>query len=187
MVAVIAVQEGRYLMSLAPLAVYFFATGLMLTIRWILHVGRSASVPRQLPRVTFAGCVAIALVALGTAFTQAKPIELFAAPGLRSIFDRLAEVNRSPPSRVAFVNPRVLTSYTGIPAMGFFQASADATIEEFRAKRITHVILGDLDTHPAHERPVARVVEARPDVFHRLYSEGVFTVYAVDAPSAPRP
>ena len=105
MVAVIAVQEGRYLMSLAPLAVYFFATGLMLTIRWILHVGRSASVPQQLHRVAFAGCVAIALVAIGTALTQAKPIELFAAPGLRSIFDRLAEVNHSSPSRVAFVNP----------------------------------------------------------------------------------
>jgi hypothetical protein len=109
------------------------------------------------------------------------------AAGVKSLFTRLSDANRTAPARVAFVNPRVLTWETGIPAMGFFEASPDSTLAEFRAKRITHVIVGDLGTDPRHYKSVQAAVAARPGAFRRLFAEGVFTVYAFDSTAAPRP
>jgi hypothetical protein len=71
--------------------------------------------------------------------------------------------------------------------MGFFEASPDSTLSELRAKRITHVVLGDLDTDPKHFRSVQAAVAARPDAFRALFAEGAFTVYAFDSTAAPRP
>ena len=127
------------------------------------------------------------MIALATQLTRPKPVVLKDADGVKALFGRLGDANRIAPARVAFVNPRVLTWETGIPAMGFFEASPDATIREFRAKRITHVVVGDLDTDPKHFKSLQAAVAARPDAFRRLFAEGAFTVYAFDSAAAPRP
>ena len=84
----------------------------------------------------------------------------------------------------SFINPRVLTWHTGVPAMGFFHAAADTTLAEFRAKRITHVVLGDFNLDPWRSASMAAAVAAYPHAFRRLYQAGVFTVYAFDSAQA---
>jgi hypothetical protein len=68
--------------------------------------------------------------------------------------------------------------------MGFFSAPADSTIAEFRAKRITHVVLGDFNIDPWRARSIASTVAIHSRAFRRLYTAGVFTVYAFDSTQA---
>ena len=86
--------------------------------------------------------------------------------------------------RVVFINPRVLTWHTGVPAMGFFAAPPDSTIAECRATRITHVVLGDINIDPGRSRSMASAVAAHSHAFRQLYTAGVFTVYAFDSTQA---
>jgi hypothetical protein len=187
MLVVLPMQDGRYLMPLAPLAVFLAARGAAIVATWIgARVGRPI-VAERANRIAFAVSGFVVLIAHATQLNQPKPVVLTEAEGVRTLFSRLSEANRAAPARVAFVNPRVLTWETGIPAMGFFEASPDATLAEFRAKRITHVVIGDLNMDPKHFRSVQAAVAARPDAFRRLFAEGVFTVYAFDSTAAPRP
>jgi hypothetical protein len=68
--------------------------------------------------------------------------------------------------------------------MGFFHASADTTLAEFRAKRITHVVLGDFNLDPWRAASMSAAVAANPHAFRRLYQAGVFTVYSFDSTQA---
>ena len=106
-------------------------------------------------------------------------------PGVRSVFTHLRTERSAAtarPVRAVFVNPRVLTWETGVPAMGFFLASPDTTLAEFRAKRITHVVVGDVGTDPRHAASIARAVAAHPEAFRPILAEGPFTVYVLDGP-----
>jgi hypothetical protein len=87
--------------------------------------------------------------------------------------------------RTLFVNPRVLTWETGVPAMGFFLASPDSTLAELRAQRITHVVVGDVGTDGMRSRSIARAVTERPDAFRAMFAEGVFTVLRFDSTRVP--
>jgi hypothetical protein len=127
---------------------------------------------------------AIATVALLHQVLAPRPAALLDAPGARELFERLAAARDSGTVRAVFINPRVLTWHTGVPAMGFFSAPPDSTIAEFRAKRITHVVLGDFDLDPWRAQSIASTVTTHSRTFHRLYTTGVFTVYAFDSTQA---
>ena len=187
MLVVLPMQDSRYLMPLAPLAVFFAARGTAIIAAWIAARAGRRIVDEQAGRIAFAASLVITMIALATQLNQPKPVVLKEAQGVTTLFSKLSDANRAAPARVAFVNPRVLTWETGIPAMGFFEASPDSTLAEFRAKRITHVVIGDLNTDPKHFRSVQAAVAARPDAYRRLFAEGVFTVYAFDSTAAPRP
>jgi hypothetical protein len=186
MLAVLPMQDGRYLMPLAPLAVFFAARGISTVVEWSAARVRPG-VRSQAQRISFATLLAITVIALATQFQRPKPVVLLDADGVRSLFARLTEANRASPARVSFVNPRVLTWETGIPAMGPFEASPDSTLAELRRHRITHVVVGDLNIDPKHAQSVQDAVAARPDAFRRVFAEGVFTVYAFDSTAAPQP
>ena len=96
--------------------------------------------------------------------------------------------SESTPVRAVFMNPRVLTWETGVPAMGFFLANPDTTIAEFRARRITHVVVGDLATDPLRAPSIVRRWSSAPGCLPtRCSPRGAFTVYAFDSTRAPRP
>jgi len=94
----------------------------------------------------------------------------FAMAGFAMVARRLARVARR--------------ELAGVPAMGFFSAPADGTIAEFRAKGITHVVLGDFNIDPWRSQSMASAVATHSRAFHRLYTAGVFTVYAFDSAQA---
>ena len=188
MLLVLPMQDTRYLMPLAPLAIYLAALGLAVIVRWVAARMHRDLTPLVARRAALAVIVAIAVAALGQELVRPAPPALMDAPGVRPLFARLSATRDTMPVRALFMNPRVLTWETGIPAMGFFLADPDTTLAEFRARRITHVVVGDLDTDGLRARSIQSAVEKRPDAFRRVFAEGPFTVYAFDSTrmSSPR-
>ena len=184
MLMILPMQDGRYLMPLAPLIVYSAAWGAMIVIRWLAQRFRRDAADRRARLATVVVFACLVIAALGRELTRPRPTVLLDAPGVRPLFERLRTQHATTPTRVAFVNPRVLTWRTGVPAMGFLATSPDSTLLELRSKRITHLVLGDLDTDSAHFVSMKRAVDARPTAFRPLYTEGPFTVYAFDAARA---
>ena len=184
MLFVLPMQDSRYLMPLAPLVLYAFAMGTSSSVRWVAHRTQRPLSPDDSHRIALVGAVVLAVVTVVHQASLPRPIILLDAPGVRSVFAFLERERATSPVRAAFVNPRVLTWETGVPAMGFFRASPETTLAEFREKRITHVVVGDLDTDPLRAASIQRAVTARPEAFRRLLSEGVFTVYAFDSTRA---
>ena len=188
MLLVLPMQDGRYLMPLAPLAVYSAVTGVAIAFRWAANrlVGRERSADAA-AYAAFATAVAIAALSLISLTRQPAPAVLMDVAGARSVFELLRTERSRAPVRAVFVNPRVLTWETGVPAMGFFLANPDTTLAEFRAKRITHVVVGDVGTDRMRASSIARAVEARPEAFRQIFFQGPFTVYVFDSTRAPSP
>jgi hypothetical protein len=187
MLLVLPFQDGRYLMPLAPFAVFFAGLGTANAIGWVSRLTRHEMAESRTVQVSLACVIAIAALTLGRAVASPRPTVMMDAPGVRALFSRLRAAHDSGTVRAVFTNPRVLTWEAGVPAMGFFRASPDTTLEEFRARRITHVVVGHLDTDSKNSESIRSAVLAHPEAFRRLYAEGVFTVYAFDASRGPRP
>jgi len=184
MLAVLPFQDGRYLMPIAPLAVYSAGVGIATAIGGLARLTRRLLPAGRAQNLTLALTSLVVLMALGQALRQPAPPVFLDAPGVRPIIARLEAARDTAPVRATFVNPRVLTWYTGIPAMGFFIATPDKTLAELRAKRITHVVVGDIDTDRRHASSIAAAVAARPDAFRAVAADGPFTIYAFDSTRA---
>lgn len=79
-----------------------------------------------------------------------------------------------------FANPRVMAWQTGVPTMGLFNAAPEHMLQELRAKRITHVIVGDLGIS-RHDTAVLReFLAAYPERFTPIYRNSSFTLYRFD-------
>lgn len=184
MLFVMPIRHERYLMPLAPVAVFFAMAGLAMAARWLARLTHRELADAGAARVALGVAGLIVTVALVHEFAAPRPPALMDAPGAREVFERLGAARDSGTVRAVFINPRVLTWQTGVPAMGFFTASPDSTIAEFRAKRITHVVLGDFNLDPWRSRSMASAVSTHPRAFHQLFAAGVFTVYAFDSTQA---
>ena len=184
MLFVLPIRHERYLMPLAPIAVFFAMGGVATAARWLAGLTHRELTDAGAARAALGIAGAIVAVALVHEFSAPRPAALMDAPGAREVFERLEAARDSGTVRAAFINPRVLTWYTGVPAMGFFAAPPDSTIAEFRAKRITHVVLGDFHIDPWRSRSMASAVAAHSHAFRQLYTAGVFTVYAFDSTQA---
>jgi len=187
MLVVLPMQDGRYLMPLAPLAPFLGGLGISFAASRVARLTKHE--PTTLPAIRVSAAVMVTVVALALAreLARPRPQVLMEAPGVRTLFARLQAARDSGTVRAVFVNPRVLTWETGVPAMGFFRASVDTTLAEFRARRITHVVVGDLQTDTLRAASIRSAVFARPDAFRQLYTEGAFTVFAFDSTRGLRP
>jgi len=184
MLFVLPIRHERYLMPLAPMAVFFAMAGLATFAQWLGRLTRREPTNAAATGTALAVAGLIVTVTLVHEFAAPRPPALLDAPGANEVFQRLAAARDSGTVRAVFINPRVLTWYTGVPAMGFFEAPADSTIDEFRSQRITHVVLGDFDLDPWRSRSMASAVAAHARAFRLLYQTGVFTVYAFDSTQA---
>lgn len=164
----------RYLLPLYPLIVLGLLRGIELVSRLVLRTRTGLR-----PAVA-AGCVAalVALAGLRLHAVQPRTAGLEELTPVRDLFAVLkAEHEKRPALRAVFFNPRVLTWETGVPAMGFFRAEPARVIAEMKAKGITDVVTGDLDSENPGTPALERTIAARPDAFHQDYSNGTFTVY----------
>lgn len=181
MLLVLPMQDGRYLMPLAPIAIFVAAVGIGVTVTIVGRLTTRALTARRTQGFALAAVAAIVAASLARELIKPAPTVLLEAPGVRPVFDRLRIAQDSAPVRAVFMNPRVLTWHTGVPAMGFFLAGTDTTLAELRAKHITHVVVGDLETDPLRAPSIAAAVAARPAAFQRLFTDGAFTIYAFDS------
>jgi len=181
---VMPIRHPRYLMPLAPMAVFCASTGLAVAAGWGARLTRRELSETRTARLSLGVFAAIVTIALIHEVTSPRRPALSEAPGAKELFALLGAARDRGTVRAVFINPRVLTWLTGVPAMGFFTAPADTTVAEFRAKRITHVVVGDFNLDPWRAASIAAAVSTYPHAFRRLYQAGVFTVYAFDSTQA---
>lgn len=177
MLLVVNVQDGRYLWPLFPL----FAAALVVGARWL--AGRiSADRAPALGGVAAVAAVGAAVVVQGT---RPRVPDFADLPPVRRIFAYADSVRRVGDARFVFANPRVLTWYTGVPAMPIFLATPAETMTELRSARITHVVLGDVGDMPEENRSMRRAIQSAPTAFRFDRREGQFEVYRFLPDSLP--
>ena len=167
------VRETRYAWPLYPLTAVMFASGLLwLGIRFAPVTARRA-VPGFV--LGFLGLVVVS-AAINVARTPERPSMLSDA-GTVALFDWLKTTNETTQMRVVFVNPRVLTLETGIPAMGIpFGEPADVVAELDRTS-ITHVVMARTHVTRVAERNLASLLSARPEMFPIVFANSSHEVH----------
>jgi hypothetical protein len=174
MLALAPVADARYAWPLFPL----IATSLLAGASWLVTAvaarrGRTLAPDRAVFGLALAGAIASAVVAAA----RPVPNTLLEHADVQALFGQIRSRHSSEPMRVVFMNPRVLTWETGVPAMGLFAAQTDDVIAELRDKRITHVIVGDLGQHPAANGSIEEAIRDRSGYFHPEYRNASFAVY----------
>lgn len=178
MLAVSPVVTGRYLWPLFPLAALCLAMGTL----WV-----GERVLRQ-PLAVRVGTAALVLIvaSAGLRTALAPPQAILAEyPGIQPLFAWIRDLGQREPVRVMFVNPRVLTLETGVPAMAvIWTQPADVVLQEVDARRITHVVMGDPAEGEAYLQGVERLLESAPERFTLEYRNPSFAVYRVGGRTA---
>lgn len=169
MLLVVAVQDGRYLWPIVPLIVAALVVG----ARWI--AGRVAGA--RAPLIAAAAAVAVVGGTVVAQGTKPRIPDFSDLPQVRRIFALADSLHRTDSARFVFANPRVLTWYTGTPAMVLFAATPDQTMAELRRARITHVVLGDVGDLAPQDSSMRRAMAANAGSFRFLRRDGQFEVY----------
>lgn len=174
MLLLVWAAADRYLWPLFPLFVYWMLDALRLGLRTIV---RSWSFERR-SRIAFVCAAVIGALATATALAVTRPTTFMDHPDVRDIVARVRELGRTERDpRVLFVNPRPLALETGVPSMGFFEATPERTIQELRDKRLTHVIGGDMGISASDAEHIRRAIDAYPTLFDPVYRNSTFTLY----------
>ncbi len=184
--AVSPVQEARYIWPLYPIMAYALVSGLITLIQ---SVSRVMSQQDRAPLAAF-GIIAV-LGALSTthAFREPPPPSFLGHPDVQSLFSWLEQDNQRTPERVVFVNPRVLTLSTSVPAMAPIYARPERVLSELEKRRITAVIVGDLGLAETPDRVMRDFIRDTPERFESVYANPSFRVFRFlpkrGAPVAP--
>jgi hypothetical protein len=136
MLLVAPVYDGRYLWPIFPVLVAAVATGL----RHVLS--RLPPLKAGAPRLATALLGTVLLAATLTASRREPPVSLAGQAEANDVFLWFRRNTDSSRTRVVFVNPRVFTLYTGVPAMPSFGGyGRDRMLAELDRRRITHFVL----------------------------------------------
>lgn len=173
MLALSPVQEARYIWPLYPVLAYALVDGMSTMLRTITSV--PGLVPRA-PAVAFGTLAVLAMLATFRAFGKPAPRSLLGDPDAQSLFSWLKTESERSPERVVFINPRVLTFATGIPAMAPIYARNPRILAEFEKRRITSVVLGDLGMGEVADSILRTLITESPDRFTPVYANPSFEV-----------
>jgi hypothetical protein len=167
----------RYLWPLVPLVVFGALRGAQLVIE------RMVTVLDASPRVRVASERAVPLIAL--AWTVGLFVRALDAPRLpaareyaevRDLYDHARRGHQLGQQRWLVFNPRVLTLYTGMPAMALLREDPALALNEITRLRITHVVVGSpLPADPISETQA--IIDARPSQFALEYRNAMFSVF----------
>ena len=164
---------GRFLRPLFPLFIFGLLNGLRAVIR------------RLRPRLsaTTAGRVALwtgatlGAFSVGWELTEPRPQDILDHPDVVGVYAALERFRTDAPMRVELLKPRIFTLHTRIPAMGLFEAEPTEVVTELCAKRITHVVAGDLGIEPKENAALSAAVDEYPALFLPVYENRSFAVY----------
>lgn len=185
MLVIAPVQDRRYVWPLFPLAGLWLVHGSAM----LISLARRAiprtrvSEPRRShwaqPQVLAAACVAtVMLLSLAWLAGSRPPRALEDNADVQSLFTYLEGMDGVDSARVVFFSPRVLTWNTRIPAMGSFTARPSEVVAELQRKRISHVVVGDLGFQQPRDRALRTAIDAYPELFSLLFTNGSFSLYS---------
>ncbi|MGQ0537601.1 MAG: hypothetical protein ACT4R6_01530 [Gemmatimonadaceae bacterium] len=166
------VASIRYLLPILPLILFGFVYGLFTLLAWLRRDGRRA----------MAWAVGATAVLAVTSFLRTaaapRPVGLTRRAEVRALFAHVRAQHRGEPNvRYMFFNPRVLTLYTGVPAMALFEAPSDVLWSELRRHRVTHLALGSPRDAFDTARAVPDLIAHSPERFALEYVDRMFRVY----------
>jgi len=179
MLLVAPVKDARYSWPLYPVA----AAGFALALGWLMS--RALDAIRSGPRLSgsVAACVLTAAVlvapVLAKEASRPQPRTLLGHPDTGTLFETIRVAGRREPMRVMFINPRVLTWETGVPAMALIARPASAVLDEIANREISHVIAGDLGQRSTGSDTLRALVRLHPSRFRVEYENPSFIVYRV--------
>ena len=175
MLFVAPVRDGRYLWPLSPVLAWWLVGGIRVVINWLLG-GQSVA------RAALWQAGTVGAIIVGAATVQAlepRYKEFLKDPDTVQVFDRLREEHDDEAVRVMFINPRVLTLLTGIPAMGVPSANDRRVIAEIVEKELTHVALRLHGQLRRPERNMLYLVERCPGAFPEIFRNDTYTVRSI--------
>ncbi len=172
MLVVIPTNASRYWWPLAPLQLLALIMGARAALRLAPAIPPATA-------VAMAGLIA----ALGTWRGVGEPAVPFGErEDVIAVTAAMRAMEPSESLRVAIVSPRIFTWHTRIPAMGFFEATPQQTIEELRSNRILFLVQGSLGESAPAAASVDRAIAERPSAFGRVGEFGALTLYRVLPP-----
>jgi hypothetical protein len=177
MLAAVTVDEARYVWPFFPLAALALLEGCdVLLARWRV-IGRARG-------LIVAGIpVLLSAAAIGRHLTMPAPPTLLGHPDVIAVLDEVRREAGQAPARVVFMNPRVLTLETGVPAMGFPALAPLPLLRELDRQRITLLVEGDLGTAPPANARLRAAVTRFPQRFALVRQNASFRVYRVLPPA----
>jgi hypothetical protein len=170
MLLVLPTRSARYWWPLIPLQALALVQGARV-------VGARWRTPAGTPFVA----AALSLVCIAAVVRQAREraAPLTARPEFRELVRGISGDAAPDSARIVFFGPRAFTWETRIPAMGYFQATPEATLAELRRHRITHLVLGSYGELPSFDASLSRAVDAFPEAFERLGDYGPLVLFRV--------
>lgn len=176
MLFLVPVANLRYFYPLIPVVVFLTLRGAVVAVQ--------ALRPRwEANRIPLAVAGAAVVVAAASSIAVVKPPPPTAITLRAEVIDLYASLRRLPAARsprVMVFRPRILALETGIPAMALVKGEPDIIIRELCALGITHVVLGDLGSHPVEMADVRRAVASYPGAFTEEFRNRSFDVVRFD-------
>jgi hypothetical protein len=175
LLVVFPVASGRYLWPLFPLLALWMVLGLHQVVTRVIRAARWSSVSPDRVVASLVGllCASAMLVHV----LKPDPLTLLGRPDTDAMLGAMRGFAAHEPVRAMFVNPRVLTLETHVPAMVTFTAPPDVFVTELGARHITHVVTADLGSAPHDEAALRASMRAYPARFTPVFQRGAFFVY----------
>ena len=187
----VAVVAYMTMILAAPVASarYFWPMYPVLTLGLVVGLHRAVTVvsARFATPVTAAAMTVALLGALLVALPQSEPSTLTGSADGRSLFAWVEGQGRREPMRMAFHNPRVLTLYTRVPAMGEVDRSENGQLAAFEDGHVTHVIAVRTAEGGCLQGIVNRLVANTPERFVLVWENATYGVYRLLPRAATEP
>ena len=170
MLLILPTRATRYWWPLVPLQ-------MLATLQGLAWLARSVrGVPRWTPALvaTLFGLTGIIQGA------QSPPPPFAQREDVKAVVEAIRQAIRPKEvPRVAIFSPRLLTWYTGYPAMGHFSATPDQVLAELRDKKIDFLVAGTLGEQVIPDSSIDRALAERSEGFAPLGTFGGLALYRV--------
>ena len=172
MLLVAPVGDTRYYWPLYPVIAVCVVQGVASTVGWLRAPLRREHVP--------AGALVAVVILAAAAYRGLRgqqPMGFSSYPDAVALSDYVkAAGERGEIRRIAFINPRVLTLRTGVPAMGLITARPGRIALELTRQGITHVTFGAFEATSCDPASLLNVKAAYPGAFQHVATFGRFTI-----------
>ena len=176
MLFLVPVSNLRYFYPLIPVVVFLTLRGAVVVVRALRPRMEASRVP-----VMIAGAAAVVAAASAIAVRNPRPPSAITLrPEVIDLYASLRRLPASPSPRVMAFRPRILALEMGIPAMPLVKGEPEVIIRELCALAITHVVLGDMGSHPVEMAAVRRAVASYPGAFTEEFRNKSFAVMRFD-------
>ena len=184
MLVVVRQSDGRFLWPMLPLVGAAIAVGLTNVVAF-LHQRNPGPHPPAFSRLAVGLSAVLLLMALGRELGATRPFAITGTPDSDALYAFLRVERARGLARAMYYNPRVLTLYSGVPAMGVLDRTTPGQMMAIDEEHLTHVVWQRRDVSNCLQRILNAVPERYPGRFDLVFENRTFRVYRVRAAATP--